>query len=861
MRYRVPLILLATVVGLLGVPPIEPRVSFSQQQALADLRVLSLVFDPASPVGADERGNFPKITVSSKISNAGTARAERFQIAFAHRLIKDALGNPVQNQPFRNLAFPDQGRLSLPGLAADGQPQDQTITLDVQKLLDNEPLSGGSRGTFEIRVVVDADNEVPEQDEGNNLLTATLTILPIEPKAGPELHVRELFLELARPPVRQGDPVNIMATVANTGLQAAQGFGVIFNYRPRGQFLWQPLPCLNPCENLFLPTPDGNREIRLQAQLNTSPLTPGLYEIRALVDPDNRIQELDEDNNEMIITFTLLDKPGLRFTSDLVLRSLVSNLLLPGQPLRASFMISSVGEDTQQGDFLVRFTFCSQACTSFQPARLLHAQVDQAVLTLDVQKPNELALPALKSGQQIAVEAWIDTSDLKPGPYTLRVEIEDRRQRLASRPELSTSFTVNGPDLEIRPESIAIRLLNPITRTEFPRRDQLTQGGHISISARIFNKGATAADAFAVEFRVGPLSQRQNVPGLGTGKDGWPLEAQPFDTKDLTPGFYQVQIQVDPEGNIAEEDEENNIFVADLQVLERPDLHVPHIFLAPRDETLSVSAQVQNKGQGPAFTPFTARFFYRRESGEGLPPPGADITFALVEFDDPSKQLVPQGAPIISAALDLRQAPLQPAQDLTQVPHGPLPAGRYQICVEADPENRTLESIRDNNIGCTSFEIPGPTAQPPSQQPPVTPPFALPDLVPLSMLFLREGQPVSEIIQGERVEIVVTVQNAGDAASGPFDVWFSLRRTGTTISEIFAVVNLPSLSREKLNPKESVTFTAVLSEAQTAALAPGDYEILVVVDPPRTSYPQGLIRESNEVNNEIQRFLKIKEKP
>lgn len=850
---------------LLGMPL---AVNSSSEETKPELHPSSLVLVPSSPVALGSASS--SVTVSTVIENSGDADAGTLTILFAHRKIKDALGNPVEGQTFLTSAFGNGGKVLLDELPQGAKSAALSLSLDILKL--------AGQGTYEIRVLVDPNNEISELDENNNALATELTVLPIEKPAAPELHPESLRLDPARP-VQQGDVVKITATLANTGGVQAQGFSVSFSYRPQGQLLWQPLKCVphdSACEDLSLPAAAGATKIELAAELLTTlGLAPGIYEIRVIVDPDSKIKELDEDNNELVTTITIfkLRRPDLQFSSPLELRlgevNLQSQPLMPGQPVGASIKVQNVGDKVAEAEeFSIRFNMQPTPCV--QPCPVVPARLIQPDGKIDAS--GKQGLPRLGIGEGITVSALLDTSQLQPATYSVDATIvksagEDSTAQSALE---SAQFTIGGPELVVR--SLSVELRNPNANDVFSFEDQITQGGLIKASVEIANEGIIAAGAFKVEFQLQGLEAGTTfvshlsdvVPGLGMGG------TQPLTVKvettfnsgqpELTPGLYQLQAIVDSGNQVAEQNEGNNIRPANfpIRVHARPDLLVSQdgIFLNRLgDVNMRASALIRNEGLGPAFTPFNVRFSYRR-ADLGFP-----VAFAIAVFDDPSRKLSPQGAQLVSADLNVQDAPLQPPDVSGNAPRGPLPAGSYQICITVDPENRSLESdsTRGNNEKCSEpFEIPlsGVSVQP---QPPAT--GGLPDLVPLGLFLTQQGIPVEEIRQGESVKISVMVQNLGGTKAGSFRVDFCYILSGRIdcdAANTFASLNLTQIGKDRLDPNETATFNTELSAAITANLNPGDYEILVIVDPPFRDHPNGVVTESNEANNRIKAPLTIK---
>ncbi|UCF09396.1 MAG: hypothetical protein JSW65_04850, partial [Candidatus Bipolaricaulota bacterium] len=238
------------------------------------------------------------------------------------------------------------------------EPQTVAVTLNADQLglLDAPKV-------YEISVVVDPDDVLRELDEANNEIVRTLTILPAQPKKA-EIHPESLILSPASP-AEQGrsDAVTVRSVIRNTGRAPTGPFDVGFYYRVKGGRRWEQFSCsdLSSCSDVELPP---SSDTTLVGTLPVLTLAPGIYEIRVVTDATLVVDELDENNNELVTTLTLL-APRL---PDLAPDRLLPLTITPGVQVQQGQTVHVVVGITNNGDldagpFDVQFAYCRQVET------------------------------------------------------------------------------------------------------------------------------------------------------------------------------------------------------------------------------------------------------------------------------------------------------------------------------------------------------------------------------------------------------------------------------------------------------------------------------------------------------------------
>jgi len=132
------------------------------------------------------------------------------------------------------------------------------------------------------------------------LLVGGLIVQGVEELA--ELHVTTITLD---PPssITRGVDVEVRARVMNTGQRNADPVNVGFFYRPlSGSSSWILVETLDDAS--LAPSQEDYLEVTFT--LSTLDMELGLYEIRIVADPLNQITEVDELNNELLTSFTLV---------------------------------------------------------------------------------------------------------------------------------------------------------------------------------------------------------------------------------------------------------------------------------------------------------------------------------------------------------------------------------------------------------------------------------------------------------------------------------------------------------------------------------------------------------------------------
>ncbi|MCL6641790.1 MAG: hypothetical protein K6T71_00490 [Candidatus Bipolaricaulota bacterium] len=739
--------------------------------------------------------------VTVQIANAGTAPADNVLVAFL-----------INGRRFATATVP---QISA---ASQKEPARQAV----QVSLKTEELSL-QPGVYELRVIVDPEDTISELDESNNTLTTALTLQSPLPRL-PELTPKGLVVTPASP-LEQGKGT-ITAEILNNGMASAEGFDVEFSVRETGRARWNPISCTANCTNNRL-TP--NAELVAQAQLPA--LTPGAYEVRVVIDPQGRVAELDETNNEMLISFRVIRprRPDLAITEFAFdPPSLAAHR---GQPVRIIFTVENIGD---------AFVEASEAQCSYRRLE----DVTAAPIPFA-----RVAVPSLVPGGKFAAECRLETGPpVRPGFYELtvtldpqnRIEEQNEGNNIASsgtgipgQPGQGQALLIFGPDLI--PDRATLKVKRPKTpeTIAMPLSFEITQGEILDLEVTVRNIGQIPAGGFDVAFCIreyfsqapcAEIGTRSRTTGLGL-TDEFTAKTH-VSTELFAPGVYEIGVIVDPPspeapfGRVEEVSEQNNFIGGpraqrgfQVVIVGKPDLtfREPLVFQpsgsVPPGATLGVFADVQNIGAGRTTRDFKVEFAFRRVDDPAQPNPDFTVfgTAIITELE-----VGPEKAKQVKAELDTRT----------------LAPGLYEIRVQLDPDNLIPELNETNNAQTARAVIGGGAG--------------LVDLAAVS-LTLTPNQAV--VSRGQIVRFSAVIANLGAMPSGSFVVEFSYRNLLGGADPVF--------SRQTLASLDGGARATVTAQLNTISLSPGTYEIAVTVD------PDNRISEPDETNNRLVIFITV----
>ena len=428
-----------------------------------EIHPISLAFDrPVARLDED-------LKVTSAIVNSGQGIAKNVNVAFL----------------INGLRF---GLVQIPQLGTDAKEVSATLNADRLGLADAPKV-------YEISVIVDPEDALRESDEANNEMLRTLTILPPQPKMA-EIHPESLILSPASPVERSPandsrghNTVTVSSVVRNTGRASTGPFHADFAYRVKGSQRWTPFGCdgTQVCPPVEL---EAGTDTTLVRTLDVRQLPTGIYEIRVKADSDMAVDELDEQNNELVTTLTLLSSRLADLSVGAPLTVTPSNQVKQGQGIDLAIAVTNQG-DLAAGPFEVSLSYCKMVWGA-TPEETVNCAVDGQFVPV----ATETVLGGLAIGEQAVVEFEMETVNLNPGQYFLRVDLDaggDVPERNELDNILSTIVLVQGPDLVA--QGIQAEW-GPVDRDEDGQMD----GEAVHVTAQLSNIGILPAGDFVIGF-------------------------------------------------------------------------------------------------------------------------------------------------------------------------------------------------------------------------------------------------------------------------------------------------------------------------------------------------------------------------
>jgi len=771
-----------------------------------------------------------EVRVTSEIANDGTGLAKSVLVEFY----------------INGVRF---GTARLDQLGAVAETASATLNPSRLGLSDTDKV-------YQLSVVVDPDNALPESDEANNELVRTLTILPPQPKKA-EIHPESLILSPASPvekspanDTRGHNTVTVSSVVRNTGRAPTGPFHADFSYRVKGSQRWTSFGCdgTQACPPVEL---EAGIDTTLVRTLDVRQLPTGIYEIRVKVDSDMAVDELDENNNELVTTLTLLSSRLADLSADGVLAVTPSNQVKQGQGIDLAIAVTNQG-DLAAGPFEVSLSYCKMVWGT-TPEETVNCAIDGQFVPVAM----EAVLGGLGIGERAVVEFEMETVNLNPGQYFLRIDLDaggDVPERNELDNALSTVVLVQGPDLVA--QGIQAEW-GPVDRDE----DGETDGEAVYVTAQLSNIGILPAGDFVIGFYYAKVESGTEPTATCLGSSAVPCELSgefgmiPMEGLDvgappptrivgcrwdpellgLGPGTYILGVFVDAEDTVREHNELNNRAEIPFELPAPPeaaDLAALWLEadLVPLDENedgvvdrevVDVAVRLGNIGVVPAGD-FVIEFYYVplepgtqgevtcAEDPETLCEPGPVFgTVELLGLDVGAE---------VTARCRLEPDRLELAKPGTYVLGATIDAGDWVF--EQDEENNRAELL---------FVLPGPPDG-------GTPTATGADLVALSLFARRSSSDPDDL------RAWATIGNHGIHDVGPFEVAFYYTPENDP-DPVFSVANVPGLAA-------GATVT-LLRTFDITGLAAGHYLVGVIAD------PEDLLHEPNEENNAQETRLRL----
>jgi len=507
-------------------------------------------------------------------------------------------------------------------------------------------------GIYDIFALVDPDNAIPEANEANNRATTQLTVVTQSGK--PDLVILPSDLSYQPSSPRAGDPIQISAVVHSASSADANGVVVRF-------YIGDPTAGGKPLgpDFLFPTIPAGGRAI---AQLAAA-LPEGQHSIFAVADPDNKINELAENNNLAAILITVVASPVT-----------LADLELPAADISFSNDSPKAGEA-----FNINATLHNRGGTDAKNFAVKFYDGDPGAggkqLGPDFDIPN---LPANSSAslqlQAVSLTEGGHTIFIVADPYG-QVPESDETDNIGSK-AITVAPNPKAP-ADLRIPSLSVDPSPPVEKQQ------------ANVKAVVRNDGQSEATAVLLQVYDGNPDQGASLIGEFT------IPALPGDGSEAnvtipwtpqTLGGHTLWARVDPFNTVPESNEANNNATLTVNVQKAPP-PPPDLVVTDRDiilsnpaprtgEKITITANVSNAG-------------------------GADVNGAMVRFfdGDPAQGGMQIGADVTGNVQGGRSTPFTVEWDTTGR------EGDHEIFVLVDPDNKIAETDETNNFASVRMHV------------------------------------------------------------------------------------------------------------------------------------------------------------
>ncbi|NLG84927.1 MAG: hypothetical protein GX493_10060, partial [Firmicutes bacterium] len=358
------------------------------------LRVLPKIDLAASSedlhITPEDPGPAEILTIRAVVRNLGCLPAGEFTVAFYD-------------------AAPEAGGRLIATATCAGLPAGGAVEATVTATLPE--------GEYNIYAVVDPENLVAEDDEGNNLASMALTV-----KRRIDLAINTNNIIFSHEKPLEGDEITIYATVANRREDAAEAVPVAF-------YLGNPADGGLLLGRSVLDHLAGNSTGLAVCTFDTTGLS-GPQVIYVTVDPDGALAEVDEHNNQALNVVYVTPRP------DLVVTGITAGTMTEGVPGSISITIKNDGGST------------AGACK-------VRLALDDASLA-DVL--GDVALGAINPGATATINLTLDTVALA-GAHIIYVKVDaanEVNEKNETNNTAAASFTINpAPELSVEPAEIS----------------------------------------------------------------------------------------------------------------------------------------------------------------------------------------------------------------------------------------------------------------------------------------------------------------------------------------------------------------------------------------------------------------------
>ena len=735
------------------------------EPGLPNLHPKALILRPTSPVETGET-----LVASVEIENNGTAAAGQFTVVLWHAAGPEMGGSPLCLTSSTVPACGENPDLCLGTIRVDGLDRDRSIVVSIpfnsrsiDADIDDEQ---GRTYTLQAQIVpaqVLDGSGTPlfrEEYDSDNSIATSITVRP-NLRQLPDLRPTSLSISPQSPLAHGSETIATVGVENVGGSRTTAQVAIRLEYRERGSSKWHDFQlrcgsdgteCNENVDTISTGTAldieEGVSSALVQLRLRFDnvvsggaasgttgrSLEPGEYELRAVVDPLGAENERDENNNVIVIGFTIqgaeLHPLGLTLSSSSVVQ---------GDDVAVSVPIENSGTKSESFVTVGFYVDGTRMDTFYYAAN---------------------GTGDLGTDERFSARGYVDTTDLPVGEHVLRAVVDPDNEIPEvddANNEVSVRFYVDGPQPR-RPELV-------VEEAEIPR--VATIGGAVSgrLSCTVANRGNLPAEGISVGLKAfltgGDLACAdapetaamarfvQRIDRLEPGERAVIV----WDSFISAPGVCRFCFTVDETGEIEEMDENNNSLILGVAGSytggggPQPDLRCQLTVIPQEAElggTVAVVSAVLNAGSEAAGP---SRAWLRLQDSTG-----GYVT--LGEYEVPGLA----GGSTVDLGERSFPAPERP--------------GVYTAILMVDTQDSVMELSESNNE-CRQNILIG-----------IADPFS--NLVVSDVRLSPRCSPscspyAAKVEIGQRLLALVTVRNEGTVAVGPFAVSFETSDANGTI--------------------------------------------------------------------------------
>lgn len=506
------------------------------------------------------------------------------------------------------------------------------------------------RGEYYVKVIVDSFNSELESDEINNADSILLEV------TNPDLTLDNI---IASPNVISvGFPTTIELDVENLGKVNAPPTSLSYvlsadNVIDNNDFFYN---------TRSVPAIDSLKDVTISSQLTIpSAIDPGDYFIILDVDPQGLIPELDENNNRISVEITI-NVPDLAILNEGLDKEVVGT----SEVLEMETRVTNLSSSAKAPNSFLYF-YLSEDET-----------VDGDDRLADIVSVESLELGATSTNK---VVNYTIPADVEAGNYFILFSADAPQQ-------------VNESDETNNVAAVSIEIVNPdLNPTNLVlSKSSLELSEAFNVTVQIDNIGDSKSASGNVKYYLSTEEMNLNDSSIYLGQnfhgeiaiaesatlENYQVSIPSF----IDPADYNLLVFVDPDSLIAEMDENNNIVSSPINLLFADLLTINQEIdkeTVSVGDTLTVSYNLKNDGSVASNSSITS--FYL----------AGNDTILLGSFNEFEASLEANGT--------------ASSKDIELIIPISVEPGDYQLAIQVDLFNNTVESDEDNNVSTLDVTI------------------------------------------------------------------------------------------------------------------------------------------------------------